>query len=1043
MYANVAPGSVIQAEYWDDALPLSISPTHNASAFSYSWASFDFYHDPPAPEAADNIFAQIGKVDFVVMSSNRVSSAMPQSPWRYPVQTEYYALLQAERLGFELVAEFQTKPSFLGIEFDDRNADESFINYDHPRVLIFQKVRELPRAEFDALMADAVAQPVTPRRHAVTETILLDEPVGDLPVVSDARWSARWTSNNAVALVTWIVLLLVLQVAGLPLALLAFRRFADRGWAFARIASLLVSGWVVWALASLEVLSFRAIWIWIALALLGGVWFVRRVVATNRLRHAWADRSIRRSIVVGEVIFWSVFSYFLLLRYLNPDSWHVFWGGEKPMEFAHLNAILRSAHFPPYDPWFSDGYINYYYYGLYLVAFLIKATGIPSEIAFNLAQPTIIAFLALGGYGLATTLGRAIARNRAHAWVIGLVSVVVLSIMGNLASAVRIVQTLPDEIRPDFGWFWGPTRIVEYSDARTPSAPQITEFPYFTALFADLHAHVVAMPITVFAMAIGLAIALEHRAILVAFERRRIQRALPAIGLGLLAALVVGSLFPTNAWDFFTYAVFIVAACFLAFRQFSWPAQLGFTAIVGGVIIAIGYVLYLPFHSNFVTLFSQVKQSQQKTDIWQFSQHFGGLFLLVLIGLSAVAWARSEQATFAVTPSLATLAAAIILIGTWVLDRFISQTNSVAPLLFVGGFSALALAASAWWRAAESIAWNRHVVLIGGFAVVGLLLVERYVMALCVAMAILAATIFFAAKGTHERITALAATAGFAIPVMVETVYVVDDLDGGLYARMNTMFKFYNQAWVMLAIAGGVLTGWIVLEALTHSRIRHWRDRQSGTSAMAPLILIMAVISASLAYPLTATIPRLDTKAAAGIGNETSLNALDWMHYATYKIPGGPLIAWQDDLAAINWFNENVDGSPVIVEASIGAYRGNGSRFSIATGLPTVLGWERHEQQQRYREDSAQRVVLVQSFYQTDSIQEKIDFLLEFGVEYVVVGDLERFGVLGENEDRPYSTPEGIAAIESMVGQGLEVAFQQGSTTIYRVVPEALIGAAP
>ena len=85
----------------------------------------------------------------------------------------------------------------------------------------------------------------------------------------------------------------------------------------------------------------------------------------------------------------------------------------------------------------------------------------------------------------------------------------------------------------------------------------------------------------------------------------------------------------------------------------------------------------------------------------------------------------------------------------------------------------------------------------------------------------------------------------------------------------------------------------------------------------------------------------------------------------------------------------------------------------------------------------------VQAFYQTDSVEEKIDFLLRYGVEYVIVGDLERYGVLGENENAPYSTEAGIAAIESMVGNGLEIAFQQGSTTVYRVVLPEIVGTSP
>jgi uncharacterized membrane protein len=189
-----------------------------------------------------------------------------------------------------------------------------------------------------------------------------------------------------------------------------------------------------------------------------------------------------------------------------------------------------------------------------------------------------------------------------------------------------------------------------------------------------------------------------------------------------------------------------------------------------------------------------------------------------------------------------------------------------------------------------------------------------------------------------------------------------------------------------------------------------------------------------MVYPITATVPRLEQRFSSDLGSGT-LNALDWMSYATSRLPNGQVITFADDLAAINWLNENVDGTPVIVEASIGAYRGNGSRISIATGLPTVLGWERHQQQQRYVEDSAVRFRDVRAFYQSASVEEKMAFLRQYGVTFVIVGDIERYSVIGENPRDSYSTPEGIAAFDEMVGNGLEIAYTHGSTTVYRVMP--------
>ena len=101
-----------------------------------------------------------------------------------------------------------------------------------------------------------------------------------------------------------------------------------------------------------------------------------------------------------EGIFLAFFLVDLFIRLGNPDLWHPSKGGERPMEFAYFNAILKSTTFPPYDPWFAGGYINYYYYGYVIVGTPVKLLGIVPSIAYNFILPTLFACLAVGAFSV-------------------------------------------------------------------------------------------------------------------------------------------------------------------------------------------------------------------------------------------------------------------------------------------------------------------------------------------------------------------------------------------------------------------------------------------------------------------------------------------------------------------------------------------------------------------------------------------------------------------------------------------------------------------
>ena len=737
------------------------------------------------------------------------------------------------------------------------------------------------------------------------------------------------------------------------------------------------------------------------------------------------------------------------------------------MEFAYLNATLRSAHFPPYDPWYADGYINYYYYGLYLVAFCLKLTGIPSEIGFNLAEPTVIALLASGAYTVAATLGRDITGRRKLAIPAGVVGTVLLVGMGNLALLRELLQENGAPTDRFWNWTWLPSRAISGA---------ITEFPYFTALYADLHAHVVALPVTVISIALSYALARDRRLLAVALTRRgdAAARVIVGVRLGLLA-LVLGTLWASNAWDVPVYAALAGASLLMATGAIDgWRRKIGGLVGLGLPLTAGAYLLFLPFTQHYVALFGSLARVRAPTPFGEEASHLGGLLAIVIIGLVVVLLPWRTRLSPALSQPIIPVLAVLGLV--FARERAPSSDTRLGVALGIGivvvtavvlGLAALAAMRDAKRRGRAMRTWSLAVFTLDVAAVALALLSDRVVLAGFLAVGGAALALWLTADTVGARFVGLMVTAACGVGAGTELVVLADDLINTDSYRMNTIFKFYNQIWVLLALSGGVLIAKMIVEAGLPSWPRptlrggtstslgivrgvdrfpadEAKERSQLTSgavrarwSRAGVGVSIVVFAASFLYPVFATMPRLEQRFAPQLGSGT-LNALDWMRYGSLPALGNGAadqLSFAGDRAAINWLNHNVQGSPVIAEASIGPYRCNGSRISTGTGLPTIIGWEHHEAQQRYPETLAGRVDDVGRLYATSDPAEKLAILHRYNVEYVVVGDLERLYPVSNNECTPSGSAAGIAAFDQMVGSSLDVAFAAEGTTIYRVRP--------
>jgi YYY domain-containing protein len=253
--------------------------------------------------------------------------------------------------------------------------------------------------------------------------------------------------------------------------------------------------------------------------------------------------------------------------------------------------------------------------------------------------------------------------------------------------------------------------------------------------------------------------------------------------------------------------------------------------------------------------------------------------------------------------------------------------------------------------------------------------------------------------------------------VLTQTVEVI--VLSGDVGRMNTVFKFYLQVWVLFGVSAAASLGWLLSEAT--GLLREYLERlYSPVQRVWQFVLVVLIFGAAM-YPAMAGLSKIKDRMTENAPN--SLNGQEYLTVARYNYNGVDM-ALDEDYRAIRWLEENIQGSPTIVEAQLGEYSW-GSRISINTGLPAVLGWNWHQRQQRtgHDQDVWDRYYQITDFYNTPIQEIAVDFLNRYHVRYIIVGQLER----------AFYTPDGLAKFELWNGQFWHEVYRDGQTVIYQV----------
>lgn len=695
--------------------------------------------------------------------------------------------------------------------------------------------------------------------------------------------------QSIISLGLFVVFLLFITFIGFPISFFLFRKSIDRGFAFTKISIIITLSFTSWVIGHIgPYYTFPAIFaIFVSIAGISGIIYQQEKhnIYTFLTNH-------KKLLIFEETVFWAFFTLLLIIRIGNPDLWHPAMGGEKPMDFAFINAIIRATSLPPFDPWFGDTTINYYYFGQFMTATISKLLSVPSAIFYNL----FLAFIfAQSSVGIAS-----IVFSFTKSKIFSMLGSILLLISGNLAQIPVIVQSLKASM-PINGWYWTATRVMPNFE--------INEFPFFSFLYADLHSHLVALPVSLLVIALLMEIC-----------QLIISKAVKSvIIISVVTAFIMGILRITNIWDYPTFLLFsflVITLTVLFGFKTGILKRLALLCLISLIILAGSNLSVLPFIISYKT---------------------GALGIGIYEGAS-----------------------------TRIFDYLLING------LFLSFLAPFVLVIKPWHSPDSSriIRMLAYIML----AVVALFLAGTFKFLVFLALLII---LILLALIINRKQYLLPGAGFFIFALFLTAIPDIVDIKLGL-GRMNTVFKFYFQAWIFFSI-GSAIVSYYIFQYTTKSKIVR--------AILVSIFLI--IIAATLLYPLTATPAKIADR--MGKGKMPTLNGTYYMQSSVYHDQGKELVLVYD-LEAIEWINTFVKDAPIILEASTPIYRW-GSRISVYTGLPTVLGWDWHEIAHRQYMNPQKiqiRAADTRQMYESSEFETTKKLFLRYNVSYIYLGQLER-----------------------------------------------------
>ncbi|NQW20915.1 MAG: hypothetical protein HQ477_09410 [Chloroflexi bacterium] len=758
-----------------------------------------------------------------------------------------------------------------------------------------------------------------------------------------------------------VATLLTVELIGIATLAVVARSFpvlADRGWAISKPVGLLLISTTVWLLSYAQLLpNSPAVW-WSVLIVLSLVssWILKSDFV--KLRRSMVRRW--QIVLTVELIFIVFFVMFLSMRAFDPAAS----GTEKPMDLMMLTAVTSSEYAPPQDLWLAGEPIAYYYFGYWIYGGVSTMAGVTPSVAFNVGIALVAGMAASVATSLVITLIR---RDGAHtkiSLISGGVTATLLLLVSNLSglwTILDITKIAPNSLlnwyqgdqydridrivtwRPDdFWWWWNSSRITNtFSETGEQLDFTIQEYPFFSFLLGDFHPHLMSIPFVLTGVTVLIAFFIAHRTISFGVLRKNI----PAAGI---IAIVIGASGFINFWDvglllFLTTG--LVVTGWIGSRSLSTRSF--FQNVLPMVSLwVIGIFVFAPFY--FGTAASQVQWPPLAPVKYGTRPiHFLSIWLLLItVGAPTVILLANRY-----TRLLVKKLRGNVLSGQYDQHLFWRPAWIVGVVLTGGPWLIWAITHLSFNEPAQAT------------DVISRLPVSAFLGGLAtILIAVVLTRARRGADGGSHFVLLLSALAVYLL--FAAELFFVHDLFGN---RMNTVFKFYYQAWILLSVVGGygVYIWWKY-----HSSFNGKMKLFSRTA----LAVLTVLVITSVYFPIAAAVSKT---VSSGIG--PNLDSLSFMDSSN-----------SDELDVISEISEIATSDDVLVEAVGGSYTEFG-RISGSSGVPAILGWTFHETQWHGTDALfSDREADVRTIYTSRDPEELIMLVNKYVLTMIVVGPRER-----------------------------------------------------